>query len=247
MAAAAPGGSATSAGRTRRRRGIVEQEIYEHAARLFAERGFAATSLQDIAVSMGLTRTAIYHYVDSKDALLEQIVTEVTLEGVALLRGIRGRTDLDPLGRLRLAAYETASRNAENPARFRLWHIGQMELSEPLASRNERAKREVLAELRGLIDDGVRAGVLRPVDSRTAALGILGMCNWIAWWFRPSPEHPVEPVAEAFAEMAVQGLVAAPAGTSGPAGPSPQAASALAAVREQLDRLDAALQHPPHA
>ncbi|MEV4641089.1 TetR/AcrR family transcriptional regulator [Actinoplanes sp. NPDC049548] len=229
---------AQATGRTRRRRGIVEQEIYEHAARLFAERGFAATSLQDIAVSMGLTRTAMYHYVDSKDALLEKIVTEVTLEGVALLRAIRGRADLDPRGRLRLAAYEMASRNAANPARFRLWHIGQMELGEPLAGRNERAKRGVLAELRGLIDDGVRAGVLRPVDSRTAALGILGMCNWIAWWFRPSPEHPVEPVADALAEMAVQGLLAAPAGV---AGPQPEAASALAAVRAELDRLEAVL------
>ncbi|MFI7600468.1 TetR/AcrR family transcriptional regulator [Actinoplanes sp. NPDC049681] len=244
MVAQTSGASATSAGRTRRRRGIVEQEIYEHAARLFAERGFAGTSLQDIAVSMGLTRTAIYHYVDSKEALLEQIVTEVTLEGVALLRTIRGRADLDPRGRLRLAAYEMASRNAANPARFRLWHIGQMELSEPLASRNERAKREVLAELRGLIDDGVDAGILRPVDSRTAALGILGMCNWIAWWFRPSPEHPVEPVAEAFAEMAVHGLAAEPAGPAGTAWPSPQAASALAVLREQVDRLEAALQHP---
>ena len=60
------------------RRELVENELYEHATRLFAERGFAGTSLQDIADALGITRPALYYYVKSKDELLAKLVTEVT-------------------------------------------------------------------------------------------------------------------------------------------------------------------------
>ena len=64
------------------RRELVEAQIYEQATRLFAERGFAGTSLQDIADAMGMTRPALYYYVKNKDQLLARLVTEIT-EGPA--------------------------------------------------------------------------------------------------------------------------------------------------------------------
>ena len=49
---------------------LVENELLARAADLFAERGYNGTSLQDIADTMGMTRPAIYHYFENKDALL---------------------------------------------------------------------------------------------------------------------------------------------------------------------------------
>ena len=62
----------------RPRRELVEAQIYEQATRLFAERGFAGTSLQDIADAMGMTRPSLYYYVKNKDQLLARLVTEIT-------------------------------------------------------------------------------------------------------------------------------------------------------------------------
>ena len=62
--------SSSSQGPRTARRELVENEIYEQAIRLFAERGFAGTSLQDIADALGITRPALYYYVKSKDELL---------------------------------------------------------------------------------------------------------------------------------------------------------------------------------
>jgi AcrR family transcriptional regulator len=59
------------------RRELVENEIYENAIRLFAERGFAGTSLQDIADALGITRPALYYYVKSKDELLAKLAADV--------------------------------------------------------------------------------------------------------------------------------------------------------------------------
>ena len=77
------------------RRELVENEIYEHATRLFAERGFAGTSLQDIADAMGMTRPALYYYVKSKDELLAKLVTEVTDGPRGELTELVARDELD--------------------------------------------------------------------------------------------------------------------------------------------------------
>ena len=83
------------------RRELVENELYEHATRLFAERGFAGTSLQDIADAMGITRPALYYYVKSKDELLAKLVTEVTDGPLDELTALVARDGLDPVQKLR--------------------------------------------------------------------------------------------------------------------------------------------------
>ena len=49
-------------------------------------------------------------------------------------------------------------------------------------------------------------GEFRPRDARLAALSVIGMCNWVAWWFHPGPSHPAEPVADQLAQNAVDML-----------------------------------------
>ena len=58
----------------RMRRGLVEAEILERGAELFAARGFAATSMQDIADALGSSRPALYHYFRSKDEILDRLI-----------------------------------------------------------------------------------------------------------------------------------------------------------------------------
>src|SRR5262249_15236281 len=69
--------SSSSPGPRTAGRELVENEIYEQAFRLFADRGFAGTSLQDIADALGITRPALYYYVKSKDELLAKLAADV--------------------------------------------------------------------------------------------------------------------------------------------------------------------------
>ncbi|MFC9431028.1 hypothetical protein [Streptomyces sp. NPDC056987] len=72
-----------------------------------------------------------------------------------------------------------------------------------IAKKHLEGRRAVLREITEVIEEGVTAGRFRPVDAGITALSIISMCNWVAWWFHPSPAHPAEPVAEQFAENAV--------------------------------------------
>jgi AcrR family transcriptional regulator len=188
------------------RRELVENELLERAADLFAERGFNGTSLQDVADTMGMTRPAIYHYFESKEALLTALVEGLTEGRAAQLAAIRRRTDLSSAEKLRAATTLMATQMARHPARFRLLIQGEADLPEHLASKNNKAKRDVLAHVVAIIDEGVRSGVFRARDPRLAAFAILGMCNWIAWWFKPQSPLSVETVAEEFAHMAALSL-----------------------------------------
>jgi hypothetical protein len=120
------------------------------------------------------------------------------------------------------------------PERFRVLDRTEAALPEEVAALHLKARREVLAEVRTIIGEGVSRAEFRPGDERLAALSVIGMCNWVAWWFHPGSDHPAEPVADQLAQNAVD-MLSYPAGT-GPLATGPH--RALQMARENLDYLE---------
>lgn len=188
------------------RRELVEKEILGHAIALFAERGFAGTNLQDIADATGLTRPALYHYVSSKEDLLARLVRQVTDDVADTLLEVAGDASLSATERLRAVVRGLAQRQLTEPERFRLLIKSEAELPAELAKAYARGRRRVLKAFVDVIEEGIRADEFRPVDARSAALGVIGMCNWIAWWHRPGKGRSDAAIADQFADFAVAGL-----------------------------------------
>lgn len=219
------------------RRGLVEDQIFAEAARLFAERGFAGTSLQDVADAMGMTRPALYYYVKNKDELLARLVAETTEAPAAEIKRLAKHPDADPAVRLRGVARAMALRRATDPNRFLLLVRSEAELPADLARLHKTAQRATLRELILLVEEGIESGQFRPVDPRTTALAVIGMCNWIAWWQQSLGEKTPSEVAEQIADLAVV-MVRRPddrvSGTAGVEG-------AIVQLRADLDHLERAL------
>jgi AcrR family transcriptional regulator len=222
-----PSGAATT------RRELVENEIYEHAVRLFAERGFAGTSLQDIADALGITRPALYYYVKSKDELLAKLAADVAGGSAAQIAELAARPDLDAVGQHRAITRLNVIRVATQPERFRLLIRSEADLPPELSRAYDTNRRAVLKAVTGVIEDGIRAGRFRPVDARVAALAVIGMGNWIAWWFRPD-RNSADAVADQLADMAVAALQRNDRSTPDGEGP----AAALKMLRQDLDHLE---------
>jgi AcrR family transcriptional regulator len=184
-------------------------EIIEAAARVFAERGFHGATTQDIADVLGIRQASLYYYFPSKEGALEL----VCLQGVA-------------------GFYEVAKAIAAGPgsAADKLARLIKAHL-DPLTDRsdfvrvflNERqhlpaeSRRRIGKWSRGLervfedaLKEGVRRGELRSdLDTRLAVLGILGMANAVANWYR-SEEVPVSRISAEFARLAVDGVLKRP-------------------------------------
>jgi len=223
--------------------GLVENQILTEATRLFAERGFAATSLQDIALATGLTRPALYHYFANKEAVLARLVSDLTLAPAAELAKLGHLPGKCAVERLHAMAFDTALRHARQPERFRVLVRSDAELPAELAQSYRDGRRRILAEFVAVIEQGVANDELRPVDARTAALGIIGMCTWVAWWYRPDSDDDERVVSTAIADMAVASLSPVDGRSTTARGP----ARALELLKQDVALLEAALALEPQS
>lgn len=216
------------------RKELVENQMYETAAKLFAQRGFAGTSLQDIADEMGITRPALYYYVKSKDELLTRLVTEITEGNTAQILDVATDANLDPAEKLSSIAYVMAHNRALQPTRFLLLARSEAELPDGLAEVHEGTKRTMLRNLIAVITQGIEAGQFRPVNPRLAALALIGMCNWVAWWFHEEDRATADQVASGIADLVVASLLQAPDRITAATGPR----AAVTLLRQDLAYLE---------
>ena len=93
-------------------------EILEHATRLFAQRGYDGTTLQDIADAVGITRPGLYNYINSKEQLLAELVRDVSENTAHIVHAVRLRADLSSVEKLRVVVRTLALQRAGAPERF---------------------------------------------------------------------------------------------------------------------------------
>ena len=217
------------------RRDVLTTEVLDKAAGLFATRGFAATSLQDIANEVGLSRTSMYYYFPSKEALLDALIRGVTQRTTSIFAGLQGTPDRTHTERLAEAARQLVMWVTDPHTHFKLLDRSELELPEDLAAVHRDTKRRVLSRMTRMIEDGTKSGEFRPLDARVTAFAILGMCNWTAWWFSANGELDRKEVAETIADLAVAS-VRRPVG----AGQPDDLKSLMASIRGSLDLIEQA-------
>lgn len=182
-----------------------EAELHATATRLFRQRGYHATSMQDLGEALGMNRGSLYHYIAGKDELLWAILNralDLLEERVLPLLA----SDASPVDRLTDAIREHLRVAADHADELSLI---QIELRALDADRQRRiiARRNAYeARWRGAIEAGIADGSLRPVDVRLAGIGILSACNWFTQWYRPDGPMSVDQIADAFAELFLGGL-----------------------------------------
>lgn len=211
-------------------RQLVTSELLDTATALFAEKGYESTTLLDIAQALGISRPGLYNYVSSKEELLTMLVEQVSRGLADVLEQLSARTDLSPTEKLRDVVALLVRQRTEHPDQFRILDRSETVLPEPVGSEHREAKRKVLREVMAVIEAGIERGEFRPVDARTAALSLLGMCNWVAWWF--SRGSDVEATVATVTDLA-QGMLLARDGSH----PADETQRTVEEIRTLLDRL----------
>jgi AcrR family transcriptional regulator len=195
-----------------------EADLLATATRLFRERGFHATSMQDLAVELGMNRGSLYHYIVGKDELLWLILGRAfdLLEArvVPILTA-----DTPPVDRIRRAIHEHLRVAADHADELSLIQIELRSL--PLERRAQMIERRNRYEAlwRTAISEGMAAGSLRPFDVRLAGIGILSACNWFTQWYRPGGPLTVDEVADRFCDLFLKGLTTPQIGDEGHGAP----------------------------
>lgn len=178
-------------------------EILDAALDAFRERGYHATTLDVIALRLGVRKTALYHYFPDKEAILYECHKASLAQLDRILRDTRRLPSV--AARLRAVVREHVRVMIEtlhgSPLAFEVTALSPARQKEIIAAR-DRYERH----LRGLIERGIRDGSFRRVDPKLATFAILGAINWIARWYRPEGPSQAPEVGEEFAEQLVGGL-----------------------------------------
>lgn len=211
-------------------RQLVISELLDTATALFAAKGYESTTLLDIAKALGISRPGLYNYVSSKEDLLTMLVEQVSQGLADVLEQLTARADLSPTQKLRDVVALLVRQRTQHPDQFRILDRSEAVLPEPIGSEHREAKRKILREVMAIIETGIERGEFRPVDARTAALSLLGMCNWVAWWF--SRGSDVEETVATVTDLA-QNMLLRP----GAPGPDAETTRTVEEIRTLLDRL----------
>lgn len=193
-----------SATARRREREAKRQAVLLAAVRMFNERGFHATSLDDVATSLGITKPTVYHYLGNKDQILLECVTfglEQLLDAVEESRAATG-TGLE---RLRCFLRRYAEINMGDFGRCVI-RTGDEALS-PESARSFRAlKKRIDQAMRDLIAEGMDDGSIVRSDPWIAAFTLAGALNWPARWYDPQGARGPAEVAAEMVDFLTRGL-----------------------------------------
>jgi len=179
------------------------ERILEEAVKLFYARGFTATTLDDIAAELGVTKPFIYTHFRSKVELLAALCTptiEMALEAVANAAREPGR----PSERLYRAIVDFTHVVLSRQANIAIFFREEKHIApEALAQINTLRKRfdRVLSQL---LAEGVAAGEFHIEDVNLAALALGGMISWAYTWHRPGGRLKLQEMCAQMAGLALQ-------------------------------------------
>ena len=186
------------------------QEILRTAARLFQQRGYDATSMNDVAAALKLSKGGLYHHFQSKDEILFEIMNhamEITEERVlAPVRSIA-----DPEDRLRALIrlhIEVVLSPADREITVMLHE--NHPLPPGLRKRINSRKKDYIHFVESLISEvQAKSSRTRPAGSvspRAAAFALLGMINWIYQWYKPEGELQAQNLIPQFTDLIFGGI-----------------------------------------
>lgn len=188
----------------RGRPGYDRDTLVRVCVEVFNRHGYEATSMGVLAEELGISKSAIYHHVKSKEEILDAALSHSLAE---LERVV---TEADALDVTAVVELETIIAESVNVLTRYLPYVtlllrlrGNSELETAALAR----RRDITRRIAGLIHQAQQDGDLRSdINARTASRLAMGMVNSIVDWYRPERADSAAPVAETVTAMLLTGL-----------------------------------------
>jgi TetR/AcrR family transcriptional regulator, cholesterol catabolism regulator len=183
-----------------------KKQVEQTATSLFQQRGYAATSMRDMAQALGIEAASLYSHIRSKEEILQNIcfrMAQLFFEAQDdALKGFEG-TASQKLNRAIVAHIKAITVDTSASAVFfSEWR----HLSEPHLSEFKEMQARYEGKFREILHEGLQSGEFVDLDEKFAMLTILSALNWTHQWFKPSGRMSAEEIGQRLADVILNGL-----------------------------------------
>jgi len=193
------------------REALIEprQEILRTAARLFQQQGYDATSMNDVAAALKLSKGGLYHHFQSKDEILLHIMSHALDITEQRVINVVRRVEGGPEERLRTLIRLHIEVVLSEEDREITVMLHENHPLPPVSRRKINGrKKDYVHFVENLIADVQRQrGSPSTVSPRAAAFALVGMINWIYQWYKPDGELTGDAIARQFTEIFFRGAI----------------------------------------
>lgn len=180
------------------------EAVLRMAAQVFNEKGYLASTLDEVAERLNVTKPTLYYYVKSKDEILYECVRIglTMLQDAITEVGASGGSALDKL----VAAMHKYTEIVTMDFGMCLIRVGEDPLPPESQRKLRRMKAAIDKEFRELIRLGIEEGSIAPCDPKVAAFTLAGALSWIGRWYRPDGALSPDDIAQQCIALLANGL-----------------------------------------
>jgi len=173
---------------------ISKEAILSQAAKMFRERGYQNTTLEDVAVSFGVSRPAIYYYFKSKQEILTNIHRQAREKLYTTAQKIYNM-DLPTVEKFQRLIENHIYVVASEATILGIYYEEDKELNADYYKEVQESRRDYTNRLIELYQMGVKEGIFKDVNPTVAVFTVLGTANWVYRWFRETGPLSAKEVA----------------------------------------------------
>ena len=182
-----------------------KEQLLEVAAKLFKQRGYAATSMRDLAAELGIEAASLYHHIKSKEEILETICFDLASKFSNVIAEVND-IYFNAEEKLRTAIKNHVQIITQNTNQSAVFLHEWRNLSEPKLSEFMKLRDAYEKGIRVILKDGMNEDVFDDVDEKFASLTILSTVNWINEWYKPNGKMSREEIAQNLSDFILGGL-----------------------------------------
>jgi AcrR family transcriptional regulator len=182
-----------------------KEQIIDAAALLFKQKGYASTTMRDLATELGIEAASIYHHIKSKEELLEGICFDMANKFISNAKEVND-TYFNAEEKLRLAIKLHVETITENQNQSAVFLSEWRNLSEPKLTLFKQLRQQYENQFTIILMDGENEDIFDQVDKKFAVLSILSTINFVNEWYKPDGKMNAAEIAEKLSNFIMGGL-----------------------------------------
>ncbi len=183
-----------------------KEQVIRSAAELFREKGYAASSMRDLAQKLGIEAASLYSHIKSKEEILHQLCFDMAGEFRKSLLEVEGKKVL-PSEMLRLGIIGHIQVMAKDLTASAVFMNEHRHLSEPHLREFLLLRINYINRFKSMIEEGARQGEFKEsIDKKLAVMTLFSSLNWMPMWYDPSSKIDPTQLGHQLADMLVNGL-----------------------------------------